>query len=134
MKKLFLYVLVICIVGVNCGGEEHTRLNLVFGEQPEGGRDVTEIRCYVVGRLEGGDTPIQATLQAWWADEIGVDDTLYAYDTWTFRYDDVFEELRIILQAPPGFVYIGHFWFSCYWTDEDGTYNEIFSDTAYCYQ
>jgi hypothetical protein len=133
MRKLLLYFLLACILTLTCGGEEHTWLNAVFGEQPEGGRDVTELRCYVVGRLEDGDTPIQATLQCWAAEEIGQNEELYLYDTWTFRSTEIYEELRIIVQAPPGYIIVGYFWFNCFWTDEDGTYNEIFSDTAYCY-
>lgn len=133
MKNYLLYLLLFCLLIVNCGGEEQTRLNAFFGEQPEGGSQVTELRCVVVGRLEDGDTPIQATLQGWWAETIGVNEELYGYDTWTFRTEE-YEELRIIVQAQVGYILVGHFWFCCFWTDEDGTYNEIWSDTAYCYQ
>jgi hypothetical protein len=132
MKNVFLYLLLLCFLIVNCGGEEETRLNAFFGEQPEGGSQVTELRCIVVGRLEDGDTPIQARLEAWWAEDIGQNEELYGYDTWTFRLQE-YEELRIIVQAPPGYVLMGNFWFYCFWTDEDGTHNEIWSDTAYCH-
>jgi hypothetical protein len=132
MKKWVLFVVLIGFLSVNCGDEEYTRLNAVFGEQPEGGSDVTELTCIVVGRLEGGSTPIQATLEGWWAEDIGQNEQLYGYDTWTFRTQD-FEELRLIVQAPQGYVLMGYFWFRCDWTDEGGAYHEILSDTAYCY-
>ena len=132
MKKWVLYAALTCFLVLTCGNEEYTRLNAVFGEQPEGGRDVSEITCVVVGRLEDGNTPIQATLQGWWAENIGQNEQLYGQDTWTFRTTD-FEELRLIIQAPQGYVFLGYFWFKCSWTDEDGTHNEILSDTAYCY-
>ncbi|UCG30947.1 MAG: hypothetical protein JSV53_03485 [candidate division WOR-3 bacterium] len=132
MKKLFLYLVLSCILVLSCGGEEYTRLNAFFGEQPEGGTDVTELRCVVVGRLEGGDTPIQARLEAWWAENIGQNEELYGYDTWTFRLQE-YEELRIIVQPPAGYILMGHFWFYCFWTDEDGTHHEMWSDTAYCH-
>jgi len=131
MKRVLICVVLIVAVIVSCG-KEYTRLSVVFGEEPVGGMDVTEIRCTVVGRLEGGDTPIQARLEAWWAEDIGVDEELYGYDTWTFRLAE-YEELRIIIQAPLGYVLLGNFWFKCFWTDEDGTHNELYSDTAYCY-
>ena len=132
MKRVLVFVVLIVAVIVSCG-KEYTRLNILFGEQPVGGRDVTEIRCVVVGRLEGGDTPIQAKLEGWATEEIGVDELLWGYDTWTFTETEVFEELPVILQARPGYVFIGNFWYICSWTDEDGTHNELYSDTAYCY-
>lgn len=132
MKIWIVSVVLICLVIVTCGNEEYTRLNAVFGEQPEGGIDVTQLTCVVVGRLEGGNTPIQATLEGWWAEDIGQTEELYGYDTWTFRTQD-WEELHLIVQAPQGYILTGYFWFKCYWTDEDGTDNEILSDTAYCY-
>ncbi|MBE0434013.1 hypothetical protein IBX73_11200 [candidate division WOR-3 bacterium] len=133
MKKGFALValMVTGAVILSCG-KEYTRLNMLFGEQPVGGRDVTELRCVAVGRLEGGDTPIQAKLEGWATAQIGVDEVLYGYDTWTFRTTE-WEELRIIVQVPPGYVLVGYFWFTCSWTDEDGTRNTLYSDTAHCY-
>jgi len=132
VKKLCFFVVLICLLILTCGDEEQTRLNVVFGQEPEGGRDVTELICIVVGRLEGGTTPIQAKLEGWWAESIGQNELMYGSDTWTFRTQN-FEELPLILQAPQGYVFVGYFWFICSWTDENGTYNEIFSDTAHCY-
>ncbi len=132
MKNWILFVVLIGFFFVNCGDEEQTSLNAIFGDQPEGGSNVTELTCVVVGRLEGGTTPIQATLEGWWAEDVSQNEQLYGYDTWTFRTQD-FEELRLIVQAPPGYILMGYFWFRCDWTDEDGTYNEILSDTAYCH-
>lgn len=132
MKRI-LIVIALVVAGLTCG-KEYTRLNILFGEQPVGGQDVTEIRCVVVGRLEGGETPIQARLEAWWTAEIGVEELLYWYDTWTFTSTETFEELPMVLQAPLGYVFTGNFWFICSWTDEDGTRDTIYSDTAYCYQ
>ncbi|MCK4940956.1 hypothetical protein KAS45_02585 [candidate division WOR-3 bacterium] len=131
MRKRILYLLLVAIFVLVCG-KEYTRLVLVFGEQPEGGENITEITCVVVGRLMDGDTPIQALVEFYWCDENGQDEQILGYDTWTFRSQTP-EELHIYVPAPAGYVLLGYFWFRATWTDEDGTDCEVLSDTAYCY-
>jgi hypothetical protein len=131
MKKRILYLLLVAIFVLVCG-KEYTRLVLVFGEQPEGGENITEITCVVVGRLMDGDTPIQALVEFYWCDENGQDEQVLGYDTWTFSSETP-EELHIYVPAPAGYVLLGYFWFRATWTDEDGTDCEVLSDTAYCY-
>ena len=132
MKKYLLILLLIAIVFVISCGKEYTRLIVVFGQEPEGGNEVTLIEVAIVGHLEDGDTPIQARVR--WMASADLDSTAVIYwsDTWTFRNTEPIE-LWAGVQAPEGYVLEGYFWFSVTWEDEDGTPNEVVSDTAFCY-
>lgn len=133
MRKYALIVLFIASLVVITCSKKYTRLILEIGQQPQGGRNVTEVSIIIIAQLEDGDTPIQATVQWWWKDENGQNEQIYWQDTWTFRNESI-EELPTGVTAPPGYVLVGYFWFMITWTDEDGTENEVLSDEAYCYQ
>lgn len=133
MRKYALIVLFIASLVVITCSKKYTRLILEIGQQPQGGRNVTEVSIIIFAQLEDGDTPIQATVQWWWKDENGQNEQVYWQDTWTFRNETI-EELPTGVTAPPGYVLVGYFWFMITWTDEDGTENEVLSEEAYCYQ
>ena len=125
-----------CIMIVGClfmcaCGKTYTRLDVVFGEQPEGGTDVTQVFCIIVGRLVDGDTPIQARVK-WHGEDLNHENYMeYWSDTWTFRSEEP-EELGAGVQAPSGYVLAGYFWFEITWEDEDETPHSLLSDTAEC--
>ena len=120
----------ICLLVGTCG-KEYTRLDVVFGEQPEGGTDVELVYCIIVGRLVDGDTPIQARVK-WHGEDLNHQNYMeYWSDTWTFRTEEP-EELGAGVQAPAGYVLAGYFWFEITWEDEDETPHSLVSDTAEC--
>lgn len=122
---------ILCCLFFNSCGKEYTRLEIVFGQQPEGGKDVSLVRCVIVGRLLDGDTPIRAHVK-WHGEDLNHQNYQeYWSDTWTFRSQEP-EELGAGVQAPPNYVLVGYFWFEVTWEDEDGTPNAVVSDTAVC--
>jgi hypothetical protein len=131
MNKYIVYITIaVCICVCTCG-KEYTRLDVVFGEQPEGGTDVTLVYCIIVGRLVDGDTPIQARVK-WHGEDLNHQNYMeYWSDTWTFRSEEP-EELGAGVQAPDGYVLAGYFWFELTWEDEDETPHSLVSDTAEC--
>jgi hypothetical protein len=132
VRKCVLIAFLISFLFILKCTKEYTRLSLQIGEQPEGGSQVTEVSIVIVARLENGDTPIQAAVK-WWAKDInGQNQTEYWADTWTFRETE-WQELSAMASAPAGNVLLGYFWFEVVWEDEDGTENQVFSDTAYCH-
>jgi|GEM_PF-1626649 len=128
------YIVGICLfffLLISTCGKEYTRLDVVFGQQPEGGMDVTLVYCVIVGRILDGDTPIRAHVQ-WHGEDLNHENYQeYWSDTWTFREGDP-QELGAGVQAPSGYVLAGYFWFQVNWEDEDGTPHSVVSDTAEC--
>jgi hypothetical protein len=131
MKRYILFVGMVGCLVLNTCGSESTRLNFVFGRQPEGGEDVSVVDCVIVGQLVDGDTPIQVTIQWLWENLDHQNQQLYLQDTWTFRSQTA-EEIPTGVQAPSGYILVGYFWFRADWEDEDGTPNTVVSDTARC--
>jgi len=132
MRKYIILVVLVCMFCFLHCGKKYTRLIITIGEQPEGGNNVTEMLCIILGQLVDGDTPIQAAVRWRWKE--AVDDTAITYwrDTWTFHYNQP-TELWAPLTAPEGYVFSGYFWFEIDWEDEDGTPNLVVTDTAFCY-
>jgi hypothetical protein len=133
MKKYIILCLVfLLLLTANCS-KSYTRLVVSFGAQPQGGANVNLIMISIVGNLEGGDTPIQTLVQWWWKAAPADTGIVYWGDTWTWR-NTVVQELQTGVQAPADTLKLmGYFWFRITWEDEDGTPNELYSDTAYCF-
>lgn len=130
-KRIILLVVLLAIAGILCS-KSYTRLILVFGEQPEGGRNMTELLTIVVAHLEDGNTPITVRFCWMWRENLTQPPVLYYTETRTIE-NEAPEEIWCGVQAPGGMVLDGYFWFEADWEDEDGTPQLAVSDTAYCW-
>lgn len=132
MKKCIIITLLVAAITTVVCSKSYTRLILVFGEQPEGGRNVTQLLTIVVAHLEDGDIPITVRFRWLWRESLMDSAVIYYSETRTIKNEEP-EELWCGVQAPGGYVLDGYFWFEADWEDEDGTPQLVASDTAYCY-
>ena len=125
-----LLVILVCITYISCSSES-TRLIVDIAQDPEGGTNVDSLTCTLMGRLTDGTLHIIATVEWWWCDTLGQNAQAVAQETYTFS-SDLWEEYTTVLGPPTVHMLEQGYWVKVMWEDEDETYYEIHSDTAWC--
>ena len=119
MYKWMALILAVALLGIQCGGEETTNLQVnIVSHPPPAGSIVETVFCIYQARLRGGDEPITATVEWWWTD-VGQTQQVISSGQWTFTDHD-WEDVTTFYQAAPGYVLVGEFWVRIHWRDSDG--------------
>lgn len=129
IKNLIVPLIALLIALASCGKEE-TILEIIITEHPLGGMNVESLDCTFEGEIISGDDPVQVTIEWWWEDENGVYGGIVETDYCEFdeQYPVTYTTNH---RASLGYVFVGYFWVSLSWTDDEGM-SRIESAKGFC--
>ncbi|MCS7232418.1 MAG: hypothetical protein RMJ67_09835 [Elusimicrobiota bacterium] len=130
-KFLFILLLLTFVTIITGCTPPKTILILQITSHPQGGYKVSQLSCSFSGYLSGGNKPITVTVEWWWENYYGANDTIEKTETYVFSSKTPTSYTTYISYGPN--IYLLNFWWvKIYWTDDEG-YKKIESNKVYCY-
>lgn len=134
MKGIISTLLLFCllVITIPISGCVESDLDIIFIEQPVGGKNLSQLYCIFEGSVINGGQ-ITAAIQWWSSDSLDNNARLEQEESHTFDSES-YEQVTTSLAAPDGEVFNGHFWVSIVWSQDDNTDVEERSEKVYCYE
>ena len=130
MYKCVALMLVVTLLGIQCGGEEATNLQVSILNHPVGGLNVETVTCSFQARITDGDESITATLE-WWLDYFGQFQQVVSTEQWTF-YSYLWHDVTTSYTIAPGYMLDGEYWVRIEWRDSKRNEHSITSARCLC--
>lgn len=132
MEKITVSSSLVFIIMMLIAGCVESDLDIMFIEQPVGGKNVSRLSCIFEGSVINGGQ-ITTTIQWWSTDSLDTNARLEQEESHTFDGES-YEQITTSLTAPSDEVFEGYFWVSIVWSQNDNTDVEERSDKVFCYE